>query len=241
MTARRVPGLFITGTDTGVGKTLAAQGLIRALHLSGLRVAPMKPIASGCRLTPDGLRNEDAEALIEAAGGGFAYGEVNPFAYQPAIAPHLAAAESCQPIELDRIVRSYEKLAGDADVVVVEGAGGWRVPVDGQTSLAEIPRRLDLGVILVVGVRLGCLNHALLSAEAIRADGCRLIGWVANMISPEDPRSAAQVDTLRHCLPAPLLGVLPWMGAEAPDAASAAASSFKYVVDLVLQTPHVPL
>jgi dethiobiotin synthetase len=241
MATSRARGLFITGTDTGVGKTFAAQGLVRALHLRGLKVAPMKPIASGCRLTPAGLRNEDAEALIEAAGGDFPYDKVNPFAYQPAIAPHLAAAESGRPIELDRIVQSYQELAADADVVVVEGAGGWRVPVDDQASLAEIPQRLDLDVILVVGVRLGCLNHALLSAEAIQADGCRLVGWLANMISPEDPRAAAQVDTLRRRLPAPLLGVLPWMGADTPDAVAAAASSFKYVVDLVLQTPHVPL
>lgn len=232
MTAQRASGLFIAGTDTGIGKTLVACSLIRALRRRGLQVAPMKPIASGCRESSGGLRNEDAEALIDAAGGGFSYDAVNPYAYRPAIAPHLAAAESGRPIELERIVWNYEKLAGNADMVVVEGAGGWRVPIDDQASLAEIPQRLRLGVVLVVGVRLGCLNHALLSAEAIRADGCRLVGWVANMISPEDPQAAAQVDALQQRLPEPLLAVSPWI--DTPDAVSAAMEGFENAVDLVL-------
>lgn len=232
MKPSRTSGLFITGTDTGVGKTLVAQGLIRALRRRDIKVAPMKPIASGCILGAEGLRNDDAEALIEAAGGGYAYEDVNPFAYQPAIAPHLAAAESGRPIDVEQIVCSYDRLASNADMVVVEGAGGWRVPIDAQRNLAEIAQRLQLGVVLVVGVRLGCLNHALLSAEAILADGCELIGWVANLISPQDLQSSAQVETLRQRLPAPLLTVLPWV--ERPDAASDVASRFEHVIDLVL-------
>jgi dethiobiotin synthetase len=215
----RLGSVFVTGTDTGVGKTVAACGLIHALRARRLRVAPMKPIASGCRATRAGLRNEDAEALIAAAGG-FPYDLVNPCAYAPAIAPHLAAAEAGRPIELAGIEQAYRQLARQADVVVVEGAGGWRVPLDGRASMAEIPRRLGLGVLLVVGVRLGCLNHALLTAEVVRADGCRLLGWVANLVDPADPQADAQVETLRRRLQAPLLGVLPWMPAATPEAAA---------------------
>lgn len=204
-------GIFVTGTDTGVGKTLVAQGLVRALRARSLRVAPMKPVASGCRVTSSGLRNEDAEALIAAAGGGFDYELVNPCAYAPAIAPHLAAAEAGRPISLSAIEAAYRQLAAQSELVVVEGAGGWRVPIDEQQTLAVVPRRLELDVLLVVGVRLGCLSHALLTAEAIRADGCRLVGWVANLIAPDDPQAHAQVDTLVRRLPAPLLGIAPWM------------------------------
>lgn len=204
-------GIFVTGTDTGVGKTLVAQGLVRALRARGLWVAPMKPVASGCRATSAGLRNEDAEALIAAAGGGFAYQLVNPCAYAPAIAPHLAAAEAGRPISLPAIEAAYRQLAAQSDLVVVEGAGGWRVPIDEQRTLAAVPRRLGLDVLMVVGVRLGCLNHALLTAEAIRADGCRLVGWVANLIAADDPRAQAQIDTLVRHLPAPLWGIVPWL------------------------------
>jgi dethiobiotin synthetase len=214
-------GLFVTGTDTEVGKTVAATALVHALRTHGLRVAPMKPIASGCEETAEGLRNEDAEALLQAAGGGFAYEDVNPFAYAPAIAPHLAAAEAGRPIDLAVIDDAYRRLAARADVVVVEGAGGWRVPLGEQGTISDIPRRLGLDVLLVVGVRLGCINHALLTAEAIQADGCRLFGWVANLIDPADPQIDAQVATLRQRLPAPLIGVLPW---SEPPAAEALAS-----------------
>lgn len=201
-------GFFVAGTDTGVGKTMIAQGLIGALQARGLRVAPMKPVASGCRATADGLRNEDAEALIAAAGS-FSYDLVNPFAYAPAIAPHLAAEEAGRPISLDRIEAAYWQLALAADVIVVEGAGGWRVPLDADHSMADIPRRLGLSVLLVVGVRLGCLSHALLTAEAVQADGLRLAGWVANLVDLTDSRAEAQVTTLQARLPAPLLGILP--------------------------------
>lgn len=211
-------GLFITGTDTEVGKTFAATGLIHALRERQLKVAPMKPIASGCVATPAGLRNEDAEALIAAAGGGFAYEIVNPFAYAPAIAPHFAAADAYRPIVLSEIEQAYRQLAGSADIVVVEGAGGWRVPLGEVGMMSDIPRRLQLPVVLVVGVRLGCLNHAMLTAEAIQADGCRLFGWIANLIDGEDDRTQQQIDTLRQRLPAPLLGVLPRLAAQDPAA-----------------------
>lgn len=204
-------GLFVTGTDTGVGKTVAAQGLLRALRARGLRAAPFKPIASGCRVSAEGLRNEDAEALLAAAGGGFPYDLVNPFAFEPAIAPHLAAAQAGREIDLDRIAAAYQQLARAADVVVVEGAGGWRVPLDATRSMAAIAQRLQLDVLLVVGIRLGCLSHALLTAEAIQSDGLRLAGWIANCIDPADPLAPAQVDDLSARLPAPLLATLPWV------------------------------
>ncbi|NLO80874.1 MAG: dethiobiotin synthase [Xanthomonadaceae bacterium] len=207
-------GLFVTGTDTGVGKTLAAQGLVLALRGQGLRVAPFKPVASGCRITAEGLRNEDAEALLAAAGGGFPYELVNPFAFAPVIAPHLAARQAGRPICLDRIADAYRQLARAAEVAVVEGAGGWRVPLDERTSMAAIAQRLGLDVILVVGVRLGCLSHALLTVEAVQADGLRLAGWIANLIDPADPLAEAQVEDLRARLPAPLLGTLPWTASD---------------------------
>lgn len=214
-------GLFVTGTDTEVGKTFAATGLIHALRERQLRVAPMKPVASGCVATPAGLRNEDAEALIAAAGGGFAYEDVNPFAYAPAIAPHFAAADAGRPIVLSEIEQAYRQLAASADIVVVEGAGGWRVPLGEVGMMSDIPRRLALPVVVVVGIRLGCLNHALLTAEAVRADGCRLLGWIANLIDSDDPYAQHQVNTLRRHLSAPLLGVLPRLAKPAPDAIAA--------------------
>lgn len=209
-------GLFVTGTDTDVGKTVIAQGLLCALRAQGLKVAPFKPVASGCRFSADGLRNSDAELLLAAAGGGFSYELVNPLAFEPAIAPHLAAAQVGQRICLDRITRAYQQLAQSVDVVVVEGAGGWRVPLDAQQSLAAIPQRLRLDVILVVGVRLGCLSHALLTAEAIQADGLRLAGWVANIVDPTDAQTSAQITELAARLPVPLLATLPWQEAGIP-------------------------
>lgn len=144
------------------------------------------------------MRHADAEALIAAAGGDYAYELVNPFAYEAPIAPHLAAAEANRPISLAKIANAYAELARNADVVIVEGAGGWRVPLDERSTLAAIPQQLGLDIILVVGLRLGCLSHALLSAEAILADGCRLLGWVANGVVASDPWSLPQAgDTAR--------------------------------------------
>jgi dethiobiotin synthetase len=213
-------GIFVTGTDTEVGKTVIACGLVRALQQRGLRVAAMKPIASGCRATPEGLRNEDALAL-QALTGEPDYAAVNPIAFEPAIAPHLAAAESQRPIELKEIAAGYRRLAAGADVVVVEGAGGWRVPLGPEQTMADIARTLDLPVLLVVGIRLGCINHALLSAEAIAADGRPLLGWVANVVDAADRRASDQVASLRERLAAPLLGVVPRL--PQPDANAVAS------------------
>lgn len=204
MTTRR---LFVTGTDTGVGKTVVATGLLRALALAGRRTVAMKPVASGCRRRGGRLVNADALALIASMTETAPYPVVNPYAFEPAIAPHLAARAANRRIELARIVEAWGRLP-PADFTVVEGAGGWRVPIGGGSTLAAVPARLDLDVILVVAIRLGCLNHALLTAEAIAADGCRLAGWVANPASADEADLPAQVDTLREWLGAPL-AVLP--------------------------------
>ena len=206
---------FVTGTDTGVGKTHAACCLARTLVARGERVAVMKPVASGCEPTPQGLRNEDALALMAAGNVAQAYEAVNPYAFAPAIAPHLAAAQAGVRIDPRRV----QALAASvqADQLLIEGAGGWCVPLSDELMFADLVRGLTLDVILVVGLRLGCLNHALLSARQISRDGFRLRGWVANRIDPEMPVWKENLATLEARLPAPLLAVLPW-GVECADA-----------------------
>ncbi|MGA9855021.1 MAG: dethiobiotin synthase [Gammaproteobacteria bacterium] len=203
-------GFFITGTDTGVGKTLVATGLVRNFAVAGLHVVGMKPVASGAAQTVEGLRNEDALALQAAATSLRPYEEVNPYVFAPVIAPHLAAAEAGVTIELPRILAAFRRLSIGADVVVVEGVGGWQVPLANGLQLPDLARSLGLPVILVVGLRLGCLNHALLSARAILADGLILAGWVANAIEPDFERRAENLATLKDAMHVPLLGEIPW-------------------------------
>jgi dethiobiotin synthetase len=212
--------VFVTGTDTEIGKTYASAALIHALRGHGRRVAGMKPIASGC---VDGVA-EDALALAAASGLELPSRWVNPIRFDPPIAPHIAAAQAGRPIRLASCLKAWRALAELADMVVVEGVGGWCVPLGPRLMLAELPRRLQLPVILVVGLRLGCINHALLSAAAIRADGCRLIGWIGNQIDPEMAVRAENISALKQRLAAPLLGVLPW-DPEADARAAAAALS----------------
>jgi dethiobiotin synthetase len=216
----RVAPLFVTGTDTGVGKTLVSAGLLRALRERGLRVAGMKPVASGCALTPEGLRNEDALALQAESSRPWSYSTVNPYAYEPAIAPHVAAAEAKRPVLIDKLLHEARTMQHDSDILVVEGAGGWLVPLDGNHTLADLAVRLQARVVLVVGLRLGCLNHAFLTAEAIAACGLALAGWVGNAIDPAFERRDANVATLEARLAAPRLGLIPPLAT--PDAASAA-------------------
>jgi len=199
---------FVTGTDTGVGKTHAAGGLIRHLVGRGQRVAGLKPVASGCAKTPLGLRNEDALALMAAANVALDYGTVNPYAFEPAIAPHLAAAAVGVEIDPDAIARIVNGIR--ADHIVIEGAGGWSVPLGRELMFADLARAVCRDVILVVGLRLGCINHALLSAEQIRREGFRLAGWVANTLDPAMPALAGNLETLKGKLTSPLLAVLPW-------------------------------
>jgi dethiobiotin synthetase len=199
---------FVTGTDTGIGKTYACVALLANLRARGLRAAGMKPVASGCRVTAQGLRNEDAEALIAASDPPPAYADCNPYAFEPPIAPHLAAREAGDEVRLEPIRSAHARIAGGAERVIVEGVGGWLAPLSDSLMQADLARALRLPVILVVGLRLGCLNHALLSARAILADGCMLAGWIANRIDPAMQRSEENLATLRARLDAPLLGVL---------------------------------
>lgn len=209
MTHRPVQsGVFVAGTDTGIGKTHVACALLHALRATGLRASGMKPVASGCAQTSEGLRNEDALALIDASDPRPDYAACNPYAFEPAIAPHLAAADAGVRIDPEVIAAAFAQLATRADIVVVEGVGGWMVPLSDRLDAGAIPRLLGLPVILVVGLRLGCINHARLSARAIADDGCELLGWIGNAIDPDMARRSDNLATLHRLLPAPCLGVL---------------------------------
>lgn len=210
---------FIAGTDTDAGKTTVACGLLHAARQRGLSTAAAKPVASGCEVTPEGLRNGDALALLGECSVALDYAEVNPIAFAPAIAPHLAASEAGIELTVKILLPSvHQVLAYGADLTLVEGAGGWRVPLSGRENLSDLAVALGLPVILVVGVRLGCINHALLSAEAIARDGLPLAGWVANVIDPHTARLDENLATLAERLPAPCLGQIPQLHAATPAA-----------------------
>ena len=212
---------FITGTDTGVGKTRVAIALCSTLVTQGLRVAAMKPVASGCTRTDGGLRNADALALQRAMNVRARYDEINPYAFEPAIAPHIAAMEVGCSIDFEVLDRAYQRLALQSDVSIVEGAGGWLAPLDATRSFADLAVHWQLEVILVVGMRLGCLNHALLSAESIERRGLRFRGWVANALDPSCERLEENLATLHARLAAPCLAIFnyapqPQVGASLP-------------------------
>lgn len=201
-------GWFITGTDTGVGKTYIATSLLQTLTKRGERAVGMKPVASGCRATDLGMRSEDAEQLLAASAISADYADVNPYAFAPACAPHLAAAECGVEIQLQKIRDSFRRLQEKSSWVVVEGVGGWMVPLGERLMLADVARALRLPIILVVGLRLGCLNHALLTAAAIRQAQIPLAGWVANLIDPAMLRVAENIAALKARIEAPLLHTL---------------------------------
>jgi dethiobiotin synthetase len=209
-------GLFIAGTDTEVGKTLVACAITRGLVRRGLSVAALKPVAAGCEATPEGLRNGDALALMGAANVALPYDVVNPYAFAPPIAPHIAAAEAGTVIAEARIRDCVAEAQRRSDWVVVEGVGGWLVPIDGRSTMADVAKALGYPVVLVVGLRLGCLNHALLSAESIAAHGLTMAGWVANHIDPAMARSAQNVQSLAARLPAPCLAEVPVLADPTP-------------------------
>jgi dethiobiotin synthetase len=210
-------GLFVTGTDTGCGKTEISLGLMAAVQATGLSVLGMKPIASGCVRGPDGLRNDDAVRLRAQASTEAPYGLVNPYAFAPPIAPHIAAGESGVEIRLQTIEQAYRTLAGEADQVIVEGVGGWRVPLGAKLSVSDIPNALGLPIVLVVGLKLGCINHALLTVESIQSTGGVLVGWVANQVDPTMLSRDANLATLAALIDAPCLGVLPWLEEPTPN------------------------
>jgi len=202
--------LFITGTDTDVGKTVVACGFLAAANQQGLRTAAIKPVAAGCEVTEQGMTNSDALQLQAAASHKLSYQQINPVALEPAIAPHIAAAEAGLRMSASRLVGYCRGVSlMPVDMVVVEGAGGWRVPINSRETLADVARELECAVIVVVGMRLGCLNHALLTMEAIRRDGLQIVGWVANILDPEMPRLQENIDTLKQCINEPCLGTVP--------------------------------
>jgi len=205
------PHVFIAGTDTGIGKTVVAASLLAALSAAGLRALGMKPVASGCEQSGNRLRNADAELLIAHSAGTEPYECVNPYALPEPVAPHIAAASAGVEIRLQPIAEAFAVLAARADILVVEGVGGWAVPLSPALMQADLVRALALPVILVVGLRLGCLSHALLSARAIAADGCSLLGWIGNRVDPQMACVEENLATLRERIAAPCLGVLPWM------------------------------
>lgn len=195
--------LFVTGTDTGVGKTRIAVALIRALAGRGMRIVGMKPIAAG---TEPGQLNEDVAALRAAGTVDAPLADINPYSFAEPIAPHIAAQKSGGVIDIERIAAAHRRLAERAEVVVVEGAGGWRVPLSDEADMADLAVRLGGAVVLVVGMRLGCLNHAVLTADAIRSRGLPWAGWVANMIDPDMACADENLASLQRLLPGPCLG-----------------------------------
>lgn len=207
---------FVTGTDTEVGKTVASCALLQAANLSGLQSAGYKPVASGSEDTPQGLRNDDALALQRNSSVALSYAQVNPCTFAEPTSPHIASADEGRPISgvaLSAGLRELEKLAG---WVLVEGAGGWFTPLSDTLTFADWVRDERLPVILVVGIKLGCINHALLTAQAVRQAGLPLAGWIANDVQPPGKRHAEYLATLKRLLPAPLLGEIPWL-ADAPQ------------------------
>jgi dethiobiotin synthetase len=230
-------GLFITGTDTGVGKTRIAAALCLAFAAAGYRVAAMKPVASGCELTPAGLRNADALALLQAMTVRADYSEVNPYAFEPAIAPHIAAREANRRVDLAVLDRSYERLRLQSDIIVVEGAGGWLAPIDDTHTFADLAVRWNLDVVLVVGLRLGCLNHALLTVEAIERRGLKLCGWIGNSVDLGFERRAQNVATLQDRIVAPCLADIPY--SPASDSGELSKALMNVAADLNLNSSPV--
>ena len=218
-------GYFITGTDTDVGKTVITLGLMQYLQQQGKTVAAMKPVASGCAKTSGGLRNDDAVQLLQQSSICLDYDLVNPYAFEPAIAPHIAAAQCGVRIEPEKIQRVYVALTEQADCVLVEGVGGWQVPLNDEVTMADLAVLLGLDVILVVGIRLGCLNHALLTAAAIQSSGLKLAGWVANCLPSIQAEAADEnINALKSMISAPLLGIVPALPRVSPKAVAGCLS-----------------
>lgn len=210
MDARQTCRLFVTGTDTGIGKTRATLALMEACKARGMTAAGMKPVASGCEKMESVLTNRDALEIQACSTTRLSYNAVNPYAFAPPIAPHIAATRAGTRIDPAVIEQAYATLAAQHDCVVVEGVGGWRVPLSADFSTVDLVRLLRLPVVLVVGLRLGCINHALLSHECMQNDGIQIAGWLANRLDPEYGEVEETLRLLEEKFPAPLLGVLPY-------------------------------
>jgi dethiobiotin synthetase len=204
-------GYFITATDTDAGKTIVTAGLLKTLAQQGYRTLGFKPVASGCQMTEQGLRNEDALALMHASSVKLDYAEVNPYAFEAAIAPHIAADLTGVVINSELIVASIRVWQSKADYVLIEGVGGWQVPLNADQTVADLARQLGYKIILVVAMRLGCINHALLTAQAIEQSGVDLAGWIANAgrQSEDMLHLTENIISLQKRLTAPFLGYLP--------------------------------
>jgi len=216
-------GVFVTGTDTGVGKTVVACALMRGFAALGRRVAGFKPVASGSERSPAGLRNADALALAAAGTVALPYDLTNPYCFEPAISPHIAAEEAGIVVDLGRIRRDLEAIGRNVDWIVAEGAGGWLAPVGTGVTMADLARTLGLPVLLVVGLRLGCLNHAHLTGEAIRAAGVPFAGWIGSHVDAHFERVAANLATLERSLGEAPLALVPQLGTHEAPALTAAA------------------
>ncbi|HBK46423.1 MAG TPA: dethiobiotin synthase [Xanthomonadaceae bacterium] len=211
---------YVTGTDTGIGKTVSSTALLHALRARGRRAVGMKPVASGCELVDGQWRNEDALALQAASDPPPDYATLNPYALPQPLAPEIAAAEAGLTLRLDTLVQAFARLRARADTVVVEGVGGWAAPLDAALDQADLVRALRLPVVMVVGLRLGCVNHARLTAAAIGADGLQCIGWIANHVDPRMARQEENLAVLRRRLPMPCWGRIPWQPQPDPTAAA---------------------
>lgn len=213
---------FIAGTDTDCGKTLVTEALLLKAREKGLRTVGLKPIAAGAQTTAEGLRNSDAVRLQQAATEPLGYEQVNPVVFAPAIAPHIAAAQAGKRVSVQALAGFVRgAMMQPADLRLIEGAGGWMVPVNDREPLSALPKQLGLDVILVVGMKLGCLNHALLTARAIRQDGLALAGWVATQLDPEMACVQENLDSLKHMLGAPCLGFIPYVAGISAEQAGA--------------------
>lgn len=222
---------FVTGTDTEVGKTVASCALLQAANLRGLRSAGYKPVASGSEMTPDGLRNSDALALQRHSSLLLTYQAVNPYTFAEPTSPHIVSADLNQPIEAEMMSAGLRQLEQQADWLLVEGAGGWFTPLSPTLTFADWATSERLPVILVVGVKLGCINHAMLTAQAVQQAGLRLAGWIANDVVKPGKRHQEYMATLQRVLPAPLIGEIPWL-ADAPETAATG-----HHLDLSVLTP----
>jgi dethiobiotin synthetase len=210
-------GFFITGTDTECGKSEITLALMHLLQARGHRVLGMKPVASGAEPTKDGLRNEDARRIQQQGSADVPYELVNPYAFGPPIAPHIAARQAGESIRFQLLRKNLQALSDQADFVLVEGVGGWKVPLGPDGDVSDLAAHLGLPVILVVGMKLGCINHALLTADAIVANGSSLAGWVANQIDPGMLEMESNLETLREGIDAPCLGFVPFLQEVSPQ------------------------
>ncbi|MDC9589048.1 dethiobiotin synthase [Xenorhabdus sp. XENO-10] len=200
---------FLTGTDTEVGKTVVSCALLQAANKKGYQTAGYKPVASGSEMTAEGMHNGDALALQRNSTVSLTYQEVNPLVFIEPTSPHIVSAELNQPIDFSVLSKGLRALEKKSDWVLIEGAGGWYTPLSDNTTFADWVIQEDLPVILTVGVKLGCINHAALTAKAIQYAGLKLVGWVANEIEPAGKHQVAYLKTLKHMMPAPLLGIIP--------------------------------